>query len=966
MIPNSLRQWSGMMVLIALGATGSGHAAPDSRIWADPSRVHFEILTLGDGLFDSTVFSIAQDRKGLMWFGTASGGANRFDGYRVKAYLHEPGNPASLSSSAAGEVLAASDGSLLVGTWGGGVNRYVEVEDRFERLTGDSGPARVQVMFEDSQGRIWIGSASSGLYVMDSPRSPARPVALAPVAGNSRIWSLAENRSDGTVWVATSDGLVDLNGRSIAPAEGWHGHPRALLHDGTTLWVGDSHAVYRLVGGSFEAVLGDTALVNALAISPAGNIMVGTQAGILAVDENGRQVSPFGRAEAVVLPDRNIRHFYFDAYEVGWIATREAGVYQALPAASGFDGFALESNLDTADTLLELAPDDLLIGSRSGLWRLQRDQGENRYRRIVGTEGLLINRLALHRGRVLVGHGEGILAFDPGTEQISATPEFAALADRMVTTLISRRDGGVDVGTWSDGLYRFGPDGELRHYVRGGELAIPGVAISDIEPDENDGVWLGTWNAGISFIGNDGQVRQVSLADLGIEGHVHDLLKFDDQLWVATSFGLVRFDPETGASQRLTLIREFPNTAVQRLAAGPGRIWASTTRGIVAIDQRDGSITRFGTADGLVVQEFFARSGDVGRSGRIYFGGLGGLVSFLPEQVSPKQKPPGAAIVSARVDDVSVAVSETIVLEPGASNLRLRYVAADYRSPQANRFRWRLIGRDNAWSDSSPDRELLMAGLAPGKYRFELQAANANGLWNLDAASLSVLVKPSWWQTAWGRTLGVLGLLVLAYLWSYWNTSRIRARNRELIDEVNRQTGALREANQSLARAASTDHLTGLLNRRGFLDQVERQEASESRYFAVVDADNFKRFNDQYGHDVGDRVLKHVARVLGQASPGDTLVARWGGEEFIVHFRADSQEEAVAAAESLRREVEQGPHELGDQIPTITVTIGLARMRGDETSMSVINRADARLLRGKAEGKNRVVSAGEGMVNRRA
>ncbi|MEM9529703.1 MAG: diguanylate cyclase [Pseudomonadota bacterium] len=934
---------------------GSSEDQPQANIWSDASDVHFEALTLADGLSDSTVYSISQDGKGQLWFGLAAGGANRFDGYRVDAFMHDPADADSISHSAAGEALATRDGTVLVGTWGGGLNRLLDPAGRFARINPQAPPRRIQVLFEDSRSRVWIGSADDGLYRLDSATSDAlTPVRRPDGQMFTRVWSIAEDAS-GQLWIATDQGLSNLAGLELTPAAGWTGNPRALLYAGETLWAADSQAVYRMVGGELLEVARNLPLVNTLASSPGGEVLAGTLAGILAFDLAGRPVPPFGRRELSVFPDRNIRRFFFDANQMGWIATREAGVILAVPSARGFDGFALDSSLDTADTLIELAPDDLLLGSRRGLWRLKRSGSASELRQIPSSEGLSVNRLALGPESVLVGTTNGVLAFDPATEQLKPNPRFAALEGEMVTAFATYPDGTVDVGTFTRGVFRFPANGTARQFVQGGSSPVPGTAVSDLEVDGTGRTWVGLWDQGIATIDGDGNVTAYERDRLNIEGLIHDLLPVGQDLWIATSFGLSRFDPESGRTAGLELIGEYPTTAVQRLAADRERIWAATTRGVVAVNRDNLAVTRFTAADGLVVEEFFARAGYVGRNGRIYFGGLGGFVSFLPDRVLLNPRPPSLAITRAWVDGAPTSADQPIVLPPGAATVRLSYLASDYRSPAANRFRWRLTGQDDQWSPARAERETLLTGLTPGEYQFELQAANANGIWNDRSVTLPIVAEPAWWQTLRGRVAAVLGLLAVVYALSYWNTQRIRARNRTLTAAVERQTRELREANQSLARAAATDHLTGLLNRRGFLEQVEALRPDPHRHFALLDADDFKQVNDRYGHDVGDAVLVHLADLLRKASPINALVARWGGEEFIVHFREQDLNGAHRVMEGVRERVRDQQPRLTSNIEPLSITIGLAQMAPGETCMDTINRADNFLLAGKSSGKNRVV-----------
>ncbi|MEM7704251.1 MAG: diguanylate cyclase [Pseudomonadota bacterium] len=942
------------LLLLVCGAR-LPHAA-EAPVWSSPSAVHFDVLTLADGLSDSTVYSVSRDSQGQMWFGLAAGGANRYDGYRVEAFLHDPATPSSLSHSAAGEVLATRSGAVLIGTWGGGLNRMLDADGRFERLNPEKPPQRIQVLFEDRESRIWVGSADDGLYRLENASgADLEPVFRPDGEGFGRVWSLTEDPS-GRLWAATDRGLFDLRGTEVRPKNGWTGHPRAVLHDGESLWVADSQAVFRWQDDQLTVLQTGLPLINTLARSPSGDVLVGTLAGLVAFDADGQRVAPFGRAELSLFPDRNIRRVYFDETGVGWIATREAGVILALPTAQGFDGFSLDSRLDTADTLIELDVDDVLIGSRRGLWRLRKAQGSSPLEQIPGSEGLSINRLARTEDGVLLGTYDGLLSFDPVSGLLSSTPEFAAVKGMMVTAVNVAPDGTTDVGTFTDGLFRFRPDGEVEQLVRSGVNPIPGVAVSDIEVDSLGRTWLGLWDAGIAMIDQQGAISSFERDSLAIEGLIHDLLPTDEALWVATSFGLSRFDPVTGESLSVNLIREFPNTAVQRLAEGAGRIWAGTTRGVVAIDPASLDVTRFTTADGLTVEEFFARAGYVGKSNRVYFGGLGGFVSFLPDQVLLNPQPPRLAITRAWIDGQPVSTQQPMVLTPGQSTVRVRYLASDFRNPSANRFRWRLLGDDDDWSEATGAPETLLTGLAPGDYRFELQGANANGIWNRESTVLPIVVQPAWWQTLPGRATAVGALLLTVFLLSFWNTQRIRGRNRVLTAEVERQTRALREANHSLAKSAATDHLTKLANRRGFLKQVESEAADSQRYFALLDADNFKQVNDLHGHEVGDNVLRHVADVLRDASPANALVARWGGEEFVIQFRATDMEAAHEAMEQVRLAVlHRQPGGNLAETP-VSITIGLAQTAPGEPPMHTINRADACLLAGKDSGKNRVFS----------
>lgn len=209
--------------------------------------------------------------------------------------------------------------------------------------------------------------------------------------------------------------------------------------------------------------------------------------------------------------------------------------------------------------------------------------------------------------------------------------------------------------------------------------------------------------------------------------------------------------------------------------------------------------------------------------------------------------------------------------------------------------------------------------------------------------------------------LGVIGLLVLAF-------SRVREHRRALSSsnaelEISRRE--LAEVNDMLARRANvlmneanTDPLTGLANRRHVRSQLKillEQANQEHRPLAVMmlDLDWFKRINDTFGHNTGDRVLRSVARHLMASMPGEAISGRYGGEEFLVVLPDHTMAEAQRCAEQIRRDIERsdfcGPGE-------VTVSIGVAAKSPWNTAHDeeLVEGADQALYRAKRSGRNQV------------
>ena len=172
-----------------------------------------------------------------------------------------------------------------------------------------------------------------------------------------------------------------------------------------------------------------------------------------------------------------------------------------------------------------------------------------------------------------------------------------------------------------------------------------------------------------------------------------------------------------------------------------------------------------------------------------------------------------------------------------------------------------------------------------------------------------------------------------------------------------RAEAQLQSANQELDQLARRDVLTGLSNRRAMLEALELAAANE-RLFSVVlcDVDGFKQINDRLGHSRGDDMLRHTAILLRAAVRDQDLVARWGGEEFLILLPATDQIAAGHVAERMRRHVSDSS-ERGGATTALTLTFGVAVHRPGSSLESTIAAADQALYAGKNRGKNCVVLA---------
>jgi len=199
-------------------------------------------------------------------------------------------------------------------------------------------------------------------------------------------------------------------------------------------------------------------------------------------------------------------------------------------------------------------------------------------------------------------------------------------------------------------------------------------------------------------------------------------------------------------------------------------------------------------------------------------------------------------------------------------------------------------------------------------------------------------------------TLWVLGLLTAG------------ASSSGLLLITRRLNGRVNEVHRHLAAAALTDDLTGLLNRRGTFERLDEEigrarRTGDTLSVAMLDLDEFKLINDQYDHSGGDVALRHFGRLIQDESRSYDTAGRVGGEEFLLIAPGLDSGQAVALAERIRARVAAEPAVVAGDRVLLTVSIGVAELRGEESRDSIVLRADHAMYAAKEAGRDRVMLA---------
>jgi len=175
-----------------------------------------------------------------------------------------------------------------------------------------------------------------------------------------------------------------------------------------------------------------------------------------------------------------------------------------------------------------------------------------------------------------------------------------------------------------------------------------------------------------------------------------------------------------------------------------------------------------------------------------------------------------------------------------------------------------------------------------------------------------------------------------------------------------RQVDSLTLARKEMERIAATDPLTGLGNRRMMEESLKKEVARAQRHdsvfsVAIIDFDHFKRINDRFGHKIGDDALKAFADIVKQEARDEDLFARWGGEEFIAGLPCTDSKEAVSIMNRLAGQLREVILTKEPGAPTLTISVGVAQLRADESVTSLLSRADDAMYLAKGSGRDHIV-----------
>jgi diguanylate cyclase (GGDEF)-like protein len=964
--------------------------------------VVFEQIYLEHGLSQSSVLAIFQDSKGFLWLGTQSG-LNLYDGKDFSLFSADGGPGRSLSNDEVQAICEDRDGMIWVGTKQG-LNGLDPDSGRIEQHPGQHLPSNAVVSLCCARdGAVWVGTRQGvarfdpharQLTALGEDREPALAVAVSAIV----------ETADGEIWASASDSSLRrfdpatfASSTFVLPApyrDGSAGSDR--MYWCSLEEQSDSHLlagfgsfglyVFDRRSGAFapfsaevnEYLQSNQLMVMSFARGPAGELWIATyQGGLLRVAADGggiRVYSSLGGDHGYLASS----HFFsvvHDASGLIWAGSLDSGLFKARREKFGWFGhhpqqrFSLSSRVVLS--VLEDRDGIVWVGLMDGLDRIDPvRRSRTTYREVTGRgESERLRNVFFIAddgpGHLLVGgYPFGLLRMsrEDGT--------YVRLGEtRMLSGACRAPDGKIWVAALNEGAVEVDPArGTERRFdaanVSGLELGDQ--FVSEVLATTDGSVWIGT---GAGLFRLDPEVREATgfRAEPGNpkalqNAEILDLMEASDgSLWIGTSRGLSRFD---GIGFTTYGVHEgLPNNVVYAVLEDlEGRLWIGTNNGLCRLDPATARCRTYGPHDGLVSREFNQGQSFRAVDGRLFFGTMEGVVVFDPATVEDSDFDPPITITSFTYGQTSRPrphgwpLSDQPRLGYAERDISVGFAGLDLSHPQLVEYWYRLDGYDSQWKAAGTARSVAYTNLPPGRYELRVMCSNADGVRGTREARLRFTIEPALWQKWWLRVLA-LGLAAALVYGLYSARMRRIERQRDLLQrEVEARTEELR-------RLARTDPLTGIHNRRYFLDVAEKELQRARRYqrslaLLMIDIDHFKEVNDTFGHAAGDVALKAMVAACEQELRESDRMGRLGGEEFAIMLPEVDHARAESVAERLRTTVDQLDVTYPGAQIHLTVSIGIACLGVEDLNLEgLLRRADAALYQAKAEGRNRVVLA---------
>ena len=790
-----------------------------STLYAQPTNLKLDKIGLEQGLSQLTVYAITQDAQGFMWFGTDDG-LNRYDGYSIKVFKHNPNNSNSVTDNSIVALLNDSNGDLWIGSRRGGVDRYDITRNKFyhyKHISADSttiSDNSVSTLFKDSHGNIWVGTRK-GLNRYNYSDNTFTRFNLEPKDSFNMdaisVTAICEDISK-TLWIGTSIGLFKINSSYLnkkkAEVENNYLESTELLsglyvrtvyidHSGV-LWAGTfGKGLYRY-RSEIKKFTPFTNNSNSFSYSNMGNFIFRIYEDSknnfwVAAYDSGLSVYNRKNEKFQRWMNEPVHAIYEDNSGIIWFGTYTDGVKSYDSRKNRFNSYYdRSSSADEKDNNLITS---ILQDSKGNLWVGTYNKGLKLYSPLNSTDAKIRKKIKKFQ-------------FENGNP-------FSISSNRVIC-LSESSDGNIWIGTETDGLnmyeyktnrfikYRNNPDNKNSpisdrvtslYFEKGKDLLwigylngsidsynyktrtfkhfrivmknYPSVSINGITAiykGKQTGLWVGSFEGDLNrFIPETDSFQQFSISSDSASNINRNGIysMFEDKegiFWIGTySGGLKRLDLKRRYIKTFTDQNGLPNNVVYSILPDKsGNLWLSTNRGISKFNPTKKTFRNYDVKDGLQSNEFNQGAYFESNGGELFFGGVNGFNAFFPEEIDDNNFVPPVYITTIKVLDKELPL-------PSPINSNTEQVVLSYSQ---NFFSFEFVALNYTSSDKN-NYAYMLDGF--DKDWHKVPATNRYASYtNLDPGEYVLRVKGSNNDGIWNETGTSITIVVTPPFWMTW------------------------------------------------------------------------------------------------------------------------------------------------------------------------------------------------------
>lgn len=809
-------------------------------VQAQNQSLKFKRFTISDGLSNSYITDILQDRKGYIWIGTTDG-LNRFDGYDFKKYKRNPFDKTTIGGNNVRCLYEDSHGNLWIGLLNGFVSKFDPMVEKFTNYScilknsnvlsdGD-----ISGIVEDKDGLLWIAVDRKGF------------VCLNPNTGNFSSYEAASNNEnslshnattsiaigrDDCIWITTWGGGLNRFDPKRKVFTHYMDSPEVLddvpcrhlkcqYHDRYgNVWVGTDHSGLYCINAAtkewkqYTNTNGDSRGLNHETVTDItedakGDLWVSTLGGGVSILDRKKQSFRHFTAgdKDWSLLTNSVNCLYRDGTGSMWVGTRN-GIHFCNSLMMKFNKYDVKDwDKQSEDGYIYSVLKDkngrILVKGRNDLISFNEATNEVMAVDYTKPQNEKIRKLVMFedsKGNLWFGFSQNVIGkYNPITKKYEKITLQSPWKDfvpfRSVNAFYEDVDGTIWIGS-EIGALNYNPQTkEFTPLYQSKNLIYPEEKTNVMVRDSYGELWLGT-EGGLKRYSKEGKFihnyvvspdDKKSISDNVITSIHEDKKK---TLWIGTKGGLHRFDRKEDSFSLITRPDEVLGDAVMGIVEDDSNnLWISSTIGIIQFNYLSYTFRVFSENDGLQSNEFNQGVFSKGRDGEILFGGINGFNSFNPDSIKGNTTVPAVYITDFRIFNQSIVpgddsvlkrpIGETrkIVLKHWQSMFSFQFVALNYLSPEQNRYAYKLDGFDTQWIYTKSDkRNATYTSLPPGNYVFRVKASNNDGIWNEEGAEIEVVILPPLWKTWWAYLIYFLLFFGFFIFILYYFVNREKAK----------------------------------------------------------------------------------------------------------------------------------------------------------------------------------------------